>query len=292
MSPIAASNPYIGRFAPSPSGALHFGSLIAALGSYLRARAMQGRWLLRIEDIDPPREVPGASDAILRTLEAFGLHWDGEVLYQSSRTEAYEERITRLLSAGEAYFCQCSRKQIQAAGGIYDGHCRDLGLTSGAIRIHNRAAVASFEDKLMGLVQVEPGFAGEDFIIKRSDGLYAYQLAVVMDDAMSGITEIVRGCDLIEASCRQLSLFRQFGAPEPDFLHLPLACAEPGFKLSKQNRAQPVDDDNPAPALLRALTFLGQAPVTVDSPERMLAQAVSQFTLDSIPRQREILLGS
>ncbi|QSX36504.1 tRNA glutamyl-Q(34) synthetase GluQRS [Shewanella sedimentimangrovi] len=292
MSPIAASTPYIGRFAPSPSGALHFGSLIAALGSYLRARAMQGHWLLRIEDIDPPREVPGASDAILRTLEAFGLHWDGEVLYQSSRTEAYEERITQLLSAGEAYFCQCSRKQIQAAGGIYDGHCRDLGLTAGAIRIRNHAAVASFEDKLIGLVRVEPGFAGEDFIIKRSDGLYAYQLAVVMDDAMSGITEIVRGCDLIEASCRQLSLFRQFGAPEPDFLHLPLACAEPGFKLSKQNRAQPVDDDDPAPALLRALTFLGQAPVDSDSPERMLAQAVSQFTLDSIPRQREILLGS
>ncbi|QYK06067.1 tRNA glutamyl-Q(34) synthetase GluQRS [Shewanella zhangzhouensis] len=284
--------PYIGRFAPSPSGSLHFGSLIAALGSYLRARSQGGQWLVRIEDIDPPREVPGAADDILRTLDAFGLHWDGELMYQSRRTEAYQAKIDGLLASGEAYFCQCSRKQIQAMGGVYDGRCRHLGHQSGAIRIVNRARVNHFHDGLLGEVTVPDSFAAEDFIIKRSDGLYAYQLAVVMDDAETGITEVVRGADLIEASCRQLSLFNQFGYQAPAWMHLPLACAEVGFKLSKQNHATPVDKANPLPALKAALAFLGQPIPDADSVESLLAQAVADFSVDSIPRRREILIDS
>ncbi|TVK92617.1 tRNA glutamyl-Q synthetase [Shewanella algae] len=283
---------YIGRFAPSPSGSLHFGSLVAALGSYLRARSKQGQWLLRIEDIDPPREVSGAADDIMRTLEAFGLHWDGEVLYQSRRLQDYQQHIDALLESNQAYYCQCTRKQIQQRGGVYDGRCRELQLKQGAIRIHNQLAVARFIDGHLGKICVDPAFAAEDFIIKRSDGLYAYQLAVVLDDAFQGITEIVRGADLLEASCRQISLFRQFGFQEPSFFHLPLASTQAGLKLSKQNHATPVDKRHPQPAMLAALEFLGQTAVTPQADvTQMLAQAVAQFDPDSIPKQTEILIG-
>ncbi|MCF1438082.1 MAG: tRNA glutamyl-Q(34) synthetase GluQRS [Shewanella sp.] len=284
---------YIGRFAPSPSGSLHFGSLVAALGSYLRARSQLGRWLVRIEDIDPPREIPGAVDNILRTLEQFGLHWDGEVLYQSARLSAYQQQINHLLAEDQAYFCQCSRKQIKQMGGTYDGRCGRLQppLSSGAIRIHNQSAIESFYDVLMGNVITSTNFAAEDFILKRSDGLYAYQLVVVLDDAFQGITEVVRGADLLEATVRQISLYRQFGLPEPGWLHLPLASLEPGFKLSKQNHATPVDGNQPQPALQAALAFLGQAQVEWHQDIRlMIEQAVTQFDLHRVPGQREILL--
>ncbi|MGL5148805.1 MAG: tRNA glutamyl-Q(34) synthetase GluQRS, partial [Plesiomonas shigelloides] len=272
------------------SGSLHFGSLIAALGSYLRAKNLQGRWLVRMEDLDPPREVPGAADDILRTLECFGLHWDGPVLYQSTRLDAYQAKIDALLKSGDAYYCQCTRKQIQTLGGVYQGHCRELGLSRGAVRIHNRSRINPFDDVLMGHIKVDQGFAAEDFILKRSDGLFAYQLAVVMDDALSGVTEVVRGADLIETSVRQLSLFRQFGEKAPQFLHLPLACAEPGFKLSKQNHATPVDKTKPLPALRAALRFLGQTEAQGDSVTELLSSAIGHFTLASIPRSREILI--
>ncbi|ESE41539.1 glutamate--trna ligase [Shewanella decolorationis S12] len=291
-SNTSALHPYVGRFAPSPSGALHFGSLIAALGSYLRARSLGGKWLIRVEDIDPPREVPGAADDILRTLEAYGFEWDDTVLYQSARTEAYQAKLDELLAEDNAYFCQCSRKQIQAMGGIYDGRCHQLATPyqSGAIRIVNRPQVAEFSDNLMGKVVVDHAFAAEDFIIKRSDGLYAYQLAVVLDDAYQGITEVVRGYDLIEASCRQLSLYQTFGLSAPQWLHLPLACLTPGFKLSKQNHAQAIDKQHPQASLNAALSFLGQAPVEPTAAPQMLAQAVAQFQLSAIPKQREILI--
>lgn len=284
---------YIGRFAPSPSGSLHFGSLVAALGSYLRARSQQGQWLLRIEDIDPPREVAGAADDILHTLEKFGLQWDGSVLYQSQRLDAYEAHLQTLLADDQAYFCQCTRKLIKTMGGTYDGRCGRLDepLKQGAIRIRNREAVACFHDQLMGQVSTDAAFAAEDFIIKRSDGLYAYQLAVVLDDAYQGITEVVRGADLLEATVRQVSLYRQFGLPEPEWLHLPLASLEPGFKLSKQNHATPVDGNAPQIGLQAALAFLGQPSVDAESDiSIMLAQAVAQFDLQALPRQREILL--
>ncbi|MGL5472273.1 MAG: tRNA glutamyl-Q(34) synthetase GluQRS [Shewanella sp.] len=289
---ISPQGPYVGRFAPSPSGALHFGSLVAALGSYLRARSLGGKWLIRIEDIDPPREVKGAADDILRTLEAYGFEWDDSVLYQSARTDAYQAKLDELLAEDNAYFCQCSRKQIQAMGGIYDGRCHQLATPhqSGAIRLVNRAQVAEFSDNLMGKVVVDHDFATEDFIIKRSDGLYAYQLAVVLDDAHQSISEVVRGCDLIEASCRQLSLYQSLGLTAPQWLHLPLACLTPGFKLSKQNHAQAIDKQHPQASLNAALSFLGQSPVEPTNVAQMLAQAVTQFELAAVPKQREIIL--
>ncbi|QYJ78279.1 tRNA glutamyl-Q(34) synthetase GluQRS [Shewanella acanthi] len=290
------TQPYIGRFAPSPSGSLHFGSLIAALGSYLRARSLGGKWLVRIEDIDPPREVAGAADDILRTLEAYGLEWDDTLLYQSQRTEVYQTTIDTLLSQDKAYFCRCPRKLIQEEmSGIYDGRCHQLmpKHTQGAVRIVNHAGVAEFTDTIMGKIRVESAFAAEDFIIKRSDGLYAYQLAVVLDDAHQGITEVVRGFDLIEASCRQLSLYQTLGLKAPEWLHLPLACLTPGFKLSKQNHAQAIDTHKPQQSLHAALAFLGQPKVENDANvANMIAQAVAQFDVNAIPRQGEILIAN
>ena len=286
---------YIGRFAPSPSGSLHFGSLIAALGSYLRAHSLNGQWLVRMEDIDPPREVSGASDDILRTLDAYGLHWHGTVLYQSQRTQVYQNTIEKLVAQNQAYYCQCSRKMIQTMGGVYDSRCGLATIvnahTTGAIRIRNSAKVSFFDDINRGHINVESGFAGEDFIIKRSDGLFAYQLAVVIDDAFQGITEVVRGSDLLEASCRQISLFHLLDLPTPDWLHLPLACAKPGFKLSKQNHAPAINIQAPQQSLNAALDFLGQPKVDIDHVDKMLAQAVAQFSLANVPKHSEIILA-
>ncbi|RLV59219.1 tRNA glutamyl-Q(34) synthetase GluQRS [Parashewanella curva] len=285
-------SPYIGRFAPSPSGSLHFGSLVAALGSYLRARSLKGQWLLRMEDIDPPREVKGAADDILRTLEAFGLHWDGSVLYQSQRVDAYQQALNELLQHQQAYYCQCTRKMVREMGGIYNGRCRQHMISHGAIRLHNTQGVALFSDELKGEVKVDADFAEEDFIIKRSDGLYAYQLAVVLDDAHQGITEVVRGSDLLEATCRQLSLYQTLDLTAPKWLHLPLACTQPNFKLSKQNAATAVDVNPPQKSLSQALAFLGQPKVDLSGDiEIMLAQAVEQFRLDAITKENEILIG-
>ncbi|MGL4476112.1 MAG: tRNA glutamyl-Q(34) synthetase GluQRS [Shewanella sp.] len=282
---------YRGRFAPSPSGALHFGSLVAALGSYLRARHLGGQWLVRIEDIDPPREVPGAADDILRTLEAFGLHWDGAVVYQSQCLANYQAKIDTWLAQGHAYYCQCSRQQIRTMGGIYDGRCQSQYKQHGAIRWHNDQGCQQFNDQLQGHVATDHAFAQEDFIIRRSDGLYAYQLAVVMDDITAGITEVVRGADLLEATVRQISLYQALDAKVPNWLHLPLACQQPGSKLSKQNHATPVDKQHPHGAFSAALAFLGQTPVTMTGNiGDMLAEAVAQFDLEAIPKQKEILL--
>ncbi|GIU06872.1 MULTISPECIES: tRNA glutamyl-Q(34) synthetase GluQRS [unclassified Shewanella] len=292
---MANTTPYIGRFAPSPSGPLHFGSLIAALGSFLRARSLGGKWLLRIEDIDPPREIAGASSAILKTLEAYGLEWDDSVLYQSQRLDVYQARIEQLLQDNQAYYCQCTRKQIQAMGGSYDGRCGQLlqPLSQGAIRVRNPFAVEHFVDQHMGRVSVDSAFAAEDFIIKRSDGLYAYQLAVVLDDIYQQITEVVRGCDLLEPTCRQESLYQILKAPAPKWLHLPLACAEKGRKLSKQNHAAAIDNQYPQASINAALGFLGQQPVTAESQvSKMIEQAVSQFDLSKVPKQSEILLDT
>ena len=221
---------YIGRFAPSPSGELHFDSLIAALGSYLQARAQQGRWLVRIEDIDPPREVPGAADAILRQLEHYGLHWDGEVLWQSQRHDAYRERLAWLKAQGLCYYCTCTRARIHSVGGVYDGHCRDLGLgaENAALRLRQTRPVLGFYDRLRGEIATDEGLAREDFIIHRRDGLFAYNLAVVVDDHFQGVTEIVRGADLIEPTVRQISLYQHFGWQPPEYIHLPLALNAEG----------------------------------------------------------------
>ncbi|MBV7297870.1 tRNA glutamyl-Q(34) synthetase GluQRS [Enterovibrio paralichthyis] len=285
---------YIGRFAPSPSGPLHFGSLVAALGSYLQAKANQGTWLLRIEDIDPPREVAGASDAILRTLDAYGLHWDGEVLYQHTRHEAYQAQIDAWLKAGEAYYCQCTRRQIQDAGGIYRGLCRQrsVGAEGAAVRVCIDNPVTAFTDIKHGELALDSAMAAEDFIIKRRDGLYAYNLAVVLDDIYQGVTEVVRGADLIEPTGRQVSLYQKLGAAPVSYLHLPLALNADGNKLSKQNHAPAIDNANPGPAMEAALSFLGH-PVAAElqgAPvEKLLRWGIENWQISKLPNETEVI---
>ncbi len=282
---------YVGRFAPSPSGPLHFGSLVAALGSYLQAKANHGKWLVRIEDLDPPREMPGASEAILEALQAYQLLWDDEVVYQSQRHHLYQAQIDAWLENGDAYYCHCTRKQIKEHGGFYPGTCRDKHLKEGAIRLKMTRPVASFFDQKHGTIHIPEQLVNEDFIIKRRDGLFAYNLAVVLDDIDQGVTEVVRGADLIEPTGRQISLYQTLGQPEVSYLHLPLAMDDNGNKLSKQNHATAIDINNPKPALLKAMTFLG-----FDIPEDIKASEIAQilrwgcenWRLEQLPAEIEI----
>ncbi|MCC4862543.1 MULTISPECIES: tRNA glutamyl-Q(34) synthetase GluQRS [Vibrio] len=251
---------YIGRFAPSPSGPLHFGSLVAALGSYFQAKSNQGQWLVRMEDLDPPREMAGAADLILKTLKAYHLFWDGEVVYQSQRHDLYQAQIDQWVADKQAYYCQCTRKQIKSLGGFYNGHCRNAGLIDSgeqAVRLCMDFPVESFDDVRHSTIQIPKALAEEDFIIKRRDGLFAYNLAVVLDDIDQGVTEVVRGADLIEPTGRQISLYKTLKQKTVSYLHLPLATDGLGNKLSKQNHATAIDLDNPKPTLLDAMRFLG-----------------------------------
>lgn len=285
---------YIGRFAPSPSGPLHFGSLVAALGSYLQAKANNGKWLVRIEDIDPPREVAGAADAILNTLEAYGLHWDDSLLYQHNRYEAYQAQIDTWLAAGEAYYCQCTRRQIKDAGGLYPGTCRHrtLDKEGSAVRVCIDNPVTEFVDIKHGTLSLDPAMAAEDFIIKRRDGLFAYNLAVVLDDIYQGVTEVVRGADLIEPTGRQVSLYQKLGAPQVSYLHLPLALNADGNKLSKQNHAPAIDNAHPGPAMEAALTFLGHPPPKElhGAPvAELLWWGIENWQISKLPSKTEVI---
>ncbi|MFD2178752.1 tRNA glutamyl-Q(34) synthetase GluQRS [Veronia pacifica] len=285
---------YIGRFAPSPSGPLHFGSLIAALGSFLQARANGGQWLVRIEDIDPPREVAGSASAILRTLEAYQLQWDRDVLYQSNRTEAYQHQIDQWLLSGEAYYCQCTRRQIKDSGGIYRGTCRHrvLGPDGSGVRLMIDSPVTTFSDLRHGDITLDKAMAAEDFIIKRRDGLFAYNLAVVLDDIYQGVTEVVRGADMIEPTGRQRALYHKLGAAPVSYLHLPLALNSKGHKLSKQNHAPAIDNRHPGPALEAALAFL-ELPVPVElsgaSVSELLEWAVTNWQPMRLPAETEVI---
>ncbi len=287
------SSSCIGRFAPSPSGELHFGSLIAALGSYLSARAQNGVWRVRIEDIDPPREVPGAASRILHQLEHYGLEWDGEVLWQSQRHEAYRDALAWLQQHRQSYYCTCSRRRIQQIGGFYDGYCRERqrGPENAALRLRQHAPVFAFDDRLRGRVEADRRLAQEDFIIHRRDGLFAYNLAVVVDDHFQGITEVVRGADLIEPTVRQIALCQQFGWPVPDWLHLPLALNHDGHKLSKQNHAPALPNGDARPLLVAALRFLGQ-PVSGGwqdlTQDKLLSDAVSQWNIALMPQENAL----
>ena len=279
---------YVGRFAPSPTGPLHFGSLVAALASWLDARAAGGRWLVRIEDLDAPRTVPGAADDILRTLEGLGLGWDGEVAFQGRRAARYRDALQRLET--RTYWCACSRREIAdsslglAADGaqIYPGTCRN-GITPGkarrALRIRASGSV-EFTDRLQGrqhqLLEREVG----DFVLHRADEQYAYQLAVVVDDAEQGVTDVVRGADLLDSTPRQIYLQRLLDYPQPRYLHVPAAVNAAGEKLSKQTGAMPIDVSRRSGALRRALAFLGQAE-TDD-----LAAAVRNWNAALIPARR------
>lgn len=258
---------YRGRFAPSPSGPLHAGSLLAALGSYLDAHAHRGTWLVRIEDIDPPREVAGASDLILSQLEAHGLLWDESVRMQSQQDRLYHRNLERLQQHGLVYACNCSRKDIKARAPFYTGHCRyrNLRWQDNALRFVNQHPVTSLLDRLHGQVTIEPDLAAEDFTLRRRDGLWAYQLAVVSDDRDQGITHIVRGSDLLTPSSWQMALWQSLttiagGPPAPKLVHLPLVVGDDGRKLSKQNHASPLLAADAVDNLSLALTRLNLAP--------------------------------
>ncbi|MDH5936496.1 tRNA glutamyl-Q(34) synthetase GluQRS [Vibrio splendidus] len=280
---------YIGRFAPSPSGPLHFGSLVAALGSYFQAKSNQGQWLVRMEDLDPPREMAGAADLILKTLEAYHLFWDGEVVYQSQRHGLYQAQIDQWVADNQAYYCQCTRKQIKSLGGFYNGHCRNAGLIDSgeqAVRLCMDFPVESFDDVRHGAIQIPKALAEEDFIIKRRDGLFAYNLAVVLDDIDQGVTEVVRGADLIEPTGRQISLYKTLKQKTVSYLHLPLATDGLGNKLSKQNHATAIDLDNPKPTLLDAMRFLGfdiPHALSEASMDEILLWGTQQWNVSQLP---------
>lgn len=292
---------YRGRFAPTPSGPLHFGSLVAALGSHLEARMAGGEWLVRIEDIDPPRVVAGAADDILRTLEAFGFEWDGPVLYQSRRGAAYREAMDALLRQDRVYPCTCSRKRLAALarrgvdGPVYPGTCRarrpDHLLAALRLRVPEGRIV--FEDGLQGRIACEVAGECGDFVLRRADGVWSYQLAVVTDDAEQGITHVVRGADLLASTPRQILLQRLLGLPTPAYLHLPVVLDPAGDKLSKQTLAEPLDARAPLPTLLAAWAFLGQkSPGGIDSLAEFWSMARASWDRSRMPPVRGMRLGT
>lgn len=294
-----ATHDYRGRFAPSPTGDLHFGSLAAALGSYLDARSNRGQWLLRMEDVDRTREVKGAADSILRTLDDFGFEWDGPVVYQHRRGEAYAEALEWLLRERLAYPCSCSRKEVAEAaptgdeGPIYPGTCRTRHFQhrrSHSIRLMTRDEECVFTDRVQGPMRQNTGREIGDFVIRRADGFHAYQLAVVVDDAWQKISRIVRGADLLASTPRQCYLQQLLGYSQPEHAHLPLAIDAQGRKLSKQYRDAPVDPRQPLAGLMQALAFLRQ-PLPPDMPadlDEFWRWAVDNWSMDKIPAQRRL----
>jgi len=283
-----------GRFAPSPTGPLHFGSLVAAIASYCDARAQGAQWLVRIEDVDEPRTRIGATRAILDALTRYGFRWDGEVVMQSQRTAHYEAAIQRLRDAGLVYVCACTRRDMEQAPvnpigeRVYPGTCRD-GIplaraheTHLALRVRVGDAIVEFNDVLQGPQRQDLAQDVGDFIIRRADGLFAYQLAVVVDDALQGVTSIVRGADLLSSTARQIYLQRCLSLATPEYLHVPIAINNAGEKLSKQTGATALADD-PMPTLLAAWRFLDQAmpPTSIAS-----AQAFTEFAIGAWSRVR------
>jgi len=276
---------YHGRFAPSPTGELHFGSLVAALASWLRARQQQGRWLLRVEDIDPPREVAGSTHAILAALEQLGLIADEPPLFQSQRGEAYADALQVLRADGHAFPCWCSRTDLEIGGAMHrDGRCisASRGDREPAWRLRIPDREIAFEDGLQGPQVQNVREAVGDFVLKRADGLWSYQLACAVDDASQRITEVVRGCDLLDSTPRQILLQRLLGLPTPAYVHLPLAMDAEGRKLSKSNDAPPVDTRAPRETLARALRFLGQRVPEMSDVRTVLHVAAQRFDLAAV----------
>lgn len=310
---------YIGRFAPSPTGPLHFGSLIAAVASYCEAKVNHGKWLIRIEDIDKPREMAGAADAILRTLEGSGFEWDDTVIYQSQRAHLYEEALNTLKQQHLIYPCTCSRKEIADSstqtgieGKIYPKTCLTNAPEANihaALRAVTTAKIIRFKDAIQGEISQNLAHEIGDFVLKRADGIVAYQLAVVVDDAAQGVTHIVRGADLLHSTCRQIYLqtllgfntlgfstpsFSTPGFSTPSYAHVPIACNANGEKLSKQTLAEPISMRLPEHQLFEALRFLGQNP-PIDMQNATLADmwrwAISHWQLSKIPKLRQISFG-
>jgi len=272
---------YRGRFAPSPTGPLHFGSLVAAVASYLDAKSNHGDWLVRIEDLDKQRQVPGAADQILYTLEQLGMKWDGEVIFQSQRLDFYQAALDMLMKKNLIYPCICSRKEIADSsivglnGSIYPGTCRKKTINTSsnhALRIRTDNNLIAFCDKLKGAYTQRLQRDIGDFVVRRADGMYAYQLAVVVDDADQGITHVVRGMDLLDSTPRQIYLQQLLGYITPTYMHLPVVTNQQGEKLSKQTGAKPINLSNALKQLLCALQFLGQEP-----PPEMVKADMSYF---------------
>jgi glutamyl-Q tRNA(Asp) synthetase len=285
---------YTGRFAPSPTGPLHFGSLVAALASYLDAKSQNGKWLVRIEDLDPPREPSGAADLILAQLNALGLHWDDEVLYQSSRLATYEEHLATLIERGLCFACNCTRTRIQAIGSVYDGHCRDQPAELAnadnqnyAIRLKTSPSQIRFEDLIQGSIAQNIQKDVGDFVIKRKDKLFAYQLAVAIDDAYQQVTHVVRGHDLLDSTPRQILLQQKLNLPQPSYAHFPVAANGAGEKLSKQQFAASIDTSSAVEYLLLAMGFLGLNTSTAPSspePAGLLSWAVNKWDIQRVPK--------
>lgn len=285
----------VGRFAPTPSGPLHFGSLVAALASYCQSKSQQGQWLLRIEDVDTPRVVEGSDRQILQDLETFGFEWDGEILYQSEQFEYYQDSLSALIERGHSYACECSRRTLRNIGAktgpmgqIYPGICRhkNLDTTIHSVRVNTDSITASaFIDQVFGPIELNIRDQVGDFVLRRADGIYAYHLAVVVDDAQQGINHIVRGADLLQSTCLHIFLQTLLGLPEPEYLHLPLIKNNRGEKLSKQAGATAVDTTQPSKLLVSAMQFLGQSTepdMDQASPGEVIRQAVKVWNPASI----------
>lgn len=288
---------YRGRFAPSPTGPLHFGSLAAAVASYADARSQNGEWLIRIEDVDETRTKAGAEHAILSDLRAFGMSPDQQPVRQSERGHLYQEALGRLIGSGAAYRCTCSRKAISTIarpgceGFIYPGTCLSTPPppdVTAAWRFKVGAEVIHFHDRTAGEIQQNLADEIGDFVIRRIDGYFAYQLAVVVDDQAQGITDIVRGADLLWSTPRQIAIQRQLGYPMPRYAHIPLVMGQDGRKLSKRDNAHPVDTADPLSGLLAAWQHLGQEdpPMFIGSCEAFWSWAIPQWTIDRIPQDR------
>jgi len=294
------SKGYIGRFAPSPTGDLHLGSLLAAVGSYLDARHHGGQWLLRIEDLDTPRVVPGSTDRILRTLEAFGLHWDGEVTYQSRRTSLYLAALEQLRAGGHTFECSCSRRELGQELGPgedtgYPGTCR-AGPTRSGVPTATRFrcaddSVVLFDDRVQGPQHFEQRQLG-DFVVKRKDGIIAYQLAVVVDDRAQHVSQVVRGADLLPSTGWQIALQWALGSPPPTYAHLPLVVEQSREKLGKSRHSVPVEPALAATCLTTVLRLLRQAPpaeLERDTPARLLAWAARNWSVKPFAGVRSVM---
>lgn len=297
----AIAEAYRGRFAPSPTGLLHLGSLLAAAGSYLQARTQRGAWLLRFEDLDTPRVVPGAADQIQRTLEHFGFEWDGPVTRQSERLDLYRAALDRLGEAGQVFSCSCSRRQLEPAADedeepFYPGTCRNGPQRSGvplASRFRAADRPIEFTDALQGLYRQNVAAQVGDFIVRRRDGVYAYQLAVVVDDATQGITEVARGCDLLSNTPRQMLLQEALELARPRYLHLPLLVEADGAKLAKSRRSVPLDGAGATAQLHTVLRWLGQRPpeeLAQARPRELMIWAAAHWNLEPLRGQRTIRL--
>lgn len=289
------SSRYRGRFAPSPTGPLHLGSIVAALASFLDARAAGGTWLVRMEDLDPPREMPGAADHILRTLEQLHLYWDEHVVYQSKREDAYHAALTTLITQQLVYACRCSRLDLAGAA-IYPGTCRDLCLAQAngtALRCRVPQQIFGFNDRLQGDYSQQLARDVGDFVLLRKEGLFAYQLAVVVDDGWQGITDVVRGCDLLDSTPRQLWLQQRLGLMQPHYAHVPLIINSQGQKLGKQQHSAAVESDNPARVLRAALMLLNQqlepALRHECDPQVILQWAIEHWQPDKLRHRRQVI---